>query len=452
MKARQPSILPFGLDAYLCSMRPDLLAFIGLITIQVTVAVIYKVSSSSGSYKFALASSLAISEFVKMALALLLLCYTVRYGDGGGGAKKATSVPAPIQMTAVVEGDEERGLMVGAEAEDGASSSSDAEPARDDGTALDRSIAILKASCTARNLLMIGPLAAMYAFNNHLAFRLFLLADPGTIALIKAGSTFISAFILTLFGRTQAKLQWVSIFLQLSGIITSQYDPSNGAAVYSLYTYFLLGLSVTITALCGCVNDMINKNMNLSLHTINFFLYAIGFMLNMCVYIFTAISDPTAPGFFQGYDLMACVLVLCNCLIGIAITAVYKYADAVIKTIAQTCSTSILIFISFLFFGATINLLTVTGVITIFLATYVYFVAGQQHNQAGGAAAVKAAPKVAVGGEDVDNLKEKRAVKKYEFSDGAKFGCGLLVFIVVVYCFQYLSNAAGASKGSGSPL
>ncbi|KAJ3191271.1 hypothetical protein HK101_007920 [Irineochytrium annulatum] len=355
-------------------IRPDILAFVGLIVIQVAVAVIYKLASASGTYKFSQASSLAISELVKMGIAFGLLCITV----------KDYHLQAKLKETDGAMGSA-GGVTVGK------------------GSVVDLSLAELKIGFTRSNVLQIGSLAALYTINNHLGFSLFLMADPGTIALLKSGCTFISALILTMLGRHQATLQWVSIFLQICGIITSQY--------------FVLLTSVTITALCGCMNDVINKNMKQSLHVINFYLYTFGFVFNMAVYIITAMTDPTTQGFFEGYDTMAKVVVFCNCVIGIAVTAVYKYADAVVKTIAQTCSTSILIVISFLFFGTSINILTVNGIMTIFLATYVYFLAGQQQSAGSTAAGKIPGASISAGG-GIINSSIVGSVKKSDDLDG----------------------------------
>ncbi|KAJ3104331.1 hypothetical protein HDU96_008969 [Phlyctochytrium bullatum] len=142
----------------------------------------------------------------------------------------------------------------------------------------------------------VATLAAMYAMNNQLAFFLFLLVDPGTISLMKTGSTICSATILKLFGRTVTELQWIALILQFLGIIVSQYNPSAGGSTYPLSRYVpfdienaltaifscsLLVLSVSITALCGCVNDQMNKSIAVSLHCINFYLHLFGFAFNL---------------------------------------------------------------------------------------------------------------------------------------------------------------------------
>jgi drug/metabolite transporter (DMT)-like permease len=66
-------------------------------------------------------------------------------------------------------------------------------------------------------------LAVGYAVNNHLAFRLFTLSDPGTINLVKSSSSVVSAIVLWQFAnRNPKRLQWVAIGYQMIGLIISQ--------------------------------------------------------------------------------------------------------------------------------------------------------------------------------------------------------------------------------------
>ncbi|KAJ3105282.1 hypothetical protein HDU97_008305 [Phlyctochytrium planicorne] len=168
----------------------------------------------------------------------------------------------------------------------------------------------------------IAGLSSLYAINNHFAFWLYLAIDPGTISLVKSASTFISAYMLwTIFGRVTNRIQWLAIALQAMGIIASQYDPCKGGTVYPV----------------GSPNTQ-------------------------------------GHGFFDGYDTIAIIVVFCNCIIGLVITAVYKYADAVIKTMAQTISTGILLIISAIIFQASFGILQASGVVIIFLSVYIYFV------------------------------------------------------------------------------
>ncbi|KAJ3106026.1 hypothetical protein HDU97_007210 [Phlyctochytrium planicorne] len=341
---------------------PSVIAFLVLVLVQVTIGVIYKLAGASGKYKFNAASSLAISEFVKLLLSYSLLVMTFEPPSQKKGEKL---------MKKVEEGSSEKEI----EDDDDVRLSSSHPP----------SLWERWTHCNAviRNgmgkaIVPISGLALLYTVNNHFAFSLFLLVDPGTISLVKSASTFISAYILyTIFGRMTNRLQWLAIALQAFGIIASQYDPCKGGTLYPVASYALLFISVSITALAGCVNDHIMKTMNLPLHAINVYLYSSGFILNLFAYFFTKKSSSEsgeAVRFFDGYDNIAIMVVFLNCVIGLVITAVYKYADAVIKTIAQTISTGILLVLSAFLFGSHFGVLQFAGVMIIFLSVYLYFV------------------------------------------------------------------------------
>lgn len=107
-------------------------------------------------------------------------------------------------------------------------------------------------------------------------------------------------------------------------------------------------------------------------------LYSFGFAMNLVYYLFLSIFNPDEPSFFEGYFGWGFLVIVCNSVIGLAITAVYKYGDAVIKCLAQSTSTAILILLSFCFFGTSIRPLTAVGCAIIFLATYLYMIPIQQ--------------------------------------------------------------------------
>ena len=83
----------------------------------------------------------------------------------------------------------------------------------------------------------------------------------------------------------------------------------------------------------------------------NLALYGYGIVFNLIAY---QLPNPysTSHSFFDGYDRFSAVAtIICNALIGIAISAVYKYADAITKVMATDATSVILVVASVLFFG-----------------------------------------------------------------------------------------------------
>jgi drug/metabolite transporter (DMT)-like permease len=112
-------------------------------------------------------------------------------------------------------------------------------------------------------------------------------------------------------------------------------------------------------------------------------LYMGGSGLNFSVFAWRSLfSNYQEPGLFSGYDGWGIGVLICNSLIGIAITAVYKvcllfnlamqYGDAIIKCFAQSTSTAILLVISYLFFGLELRVVTILGCLLIFVSTFLY--------------------------------------------------------------------------------
>jgi hypothetical protein len=102
----------------------------------------------------------------------------------------------------------------------------------------------------------------------------------------------------------------------------------------------------------------------------------------MNLFAFLFLPNPNSAtaniGLFEGYDTWAAKgVILSNALIGIAISLVYKYADALVKMIATDCTTTILMIFSALVLGTPSNLLTWFGVLVVFVAIQQYGDAGK---------------------------------------------------------------------------
>ncbi|UJR07238.1 hypothetical protein I4U23_011526 [Adineta vaga] len=66
-------------------------------------------------------------------------------------------------------------------------------------------------------------------------------------------------------------------------------------------------------------------------------------------------------------------IILCNSLLGITITFVYKYADAIIKTFSTACATGVLLIFNLTLFHSYTTLTSFLGATVIFISSYIYF-------------------------------------------------------------------------------
>ena len=315
-----------------------ILAFFSLVLIQVLLSLSYKSSQTAdGKYPFSPASILVLAEFVKFSMAAAAL-----YAMPGGSPPPHTEVQARMAYVWSTFCDE----------------------------------AFVR--CGGRLPLAAFGLALFYCTNNNLTFYIFRYADPANLNLVKSGATFVSAIIMrTFLDRPVSGVQWSSIAIQTAGLVVTQFGANcgTGSTVLSPLTYLALLVSLTLTSFSGVWNDKLMKDSakeNVSINSISVLLYASGALLNTGVHIFSP-SSGSGASFFRGFDRVTTILcLLCNSLIGLAVTAVYKYADAVIKTMASAVSTGVLFFISAFFFGVPINVVVVAGTVSIFIATHLY--------------------------------------------------------------------------------
>jgi hypothetical protein len=221
-------------------------------------------------------------------------------------------------------------------------------------------------------------LAVLYCANNNISFLLFQWMDGANINLFKSGSSFVSTLLLRfVLHRGISSIQWAAVGLQVCGLAISQFGATGtNAPLLSASAYFVLLISLTITSICSVYNDKVLKDhANVaSLHTVNALLYAVGATLNGLVYLFTSTtSEIIRPSFFSGFDRpFTWVVLFFNTVIGIVVSAVYKYADATIKTFASACATSALLLVNILIYNQDFKIVVVLACITVFIATYLY--------------------------------------------------------------------------------
>ncbi|KYK62109.1 hypothetical protein DCS_03256 [Drechmeria coniospora] len=333
-------------------------ATLGLIVIQVGIGVVMKAAQTSGSYSFSPSASVTISEFLKLLLSLALFYRQwqqrpteyVKFADNG----EESAIPLTTTISAT-DGKEEQDKEREVDFENGYSASFDAE--RGHLVAQPRSgLAAfwidLRSSITEQKSAGYYVLALCYTLIKNSIFVCYKLADAGTIQLAKSSRTGVTALILTYcLNASISKLQWIAIVIQMFGLILTQYKASSGTT-YPWTTYSILLLQVILSASSGVYNQYLLKQHDSNLHVDNMLLYASGTFVNLLCHIMLRSMSPDEPGFFQGYTSAGAVMVIVsNVFIGLAITAVYKYANAVIKCFATALSTGILLCIATLLLG-----------------------------------------------------------------------------------------------------
>lgn len=221
-------------------------------------------------------------------------------------------------------------------------------------------------------------LALIYCLNNQLTFAILRLTNPGNLTLFKSTTPFLTAILqLIIFGVPLTKLRWTSVLILSVGLLMSQWNERTTSVNIGLEACLALFASVILTSISSVVNAHTIKafsNTPLTLH--NSVLYFFGVIFNTNAYALGkagAIPTNSDASFFEGYNnVYAILVILLNSLIGIIITLLYKYGDAVVKCFAQVISSIVLIVISFLFFEYNLSVNSSCGCLLVFVATYLY--------------------------------------------------------------------------------
>lgn len=335
-----------------------LAAFFGLTFIQIAIGVVYKFSlNAQGSYSYSTASAIALAEFIKASMSLTFhLSSSSSLREAWDSAKACLNYRMVLQLFGYV--------------------------------LLSYPYPLL----TNNNIVMahINRLAGLYCTNNQLTFLSYKAADPASFQLFKSWAAFFTAIILWSFGaRIITQLQWTAILLQVCGLMIVQYDACKESLLLPLYVYGLFLLATSITAITSVWNERVVKS-GYSFNVINIILYVWGFMLNTIIYFglakslgggrpdqYTGIMDADyfiklVYSFFEGYSRWSLAVVACNSVIGLAVSACYKYADAIVKTFATATSTAAFLFFNKYLFHIPTSLTAFMGTFVVFTASYQY--------------------------------------------------------------------------------
>ena len=228
-------------------------------------------------------------------------------------------------------------------------------------------------------------LAAGYALNNQLTFAILRSANPGLLSLAKTSTPLLIAACSALFfGEQFSRLQWQCVVLQVCGMVSivnrrsllksansdkSQYQfdtkpsPTDVSSEPMPNIGILIILACLLTAACSAANSYLLKGKVratkesgtasqpqsgpidcwANIHVQNTVLYSFGTCANLVLFAAGLTSSATV-GLLSGYESpMAILLLFSNALVGLLVTFVYKRGNAVVKTLASSVSSALLL-------------------------------------------------------------------------------------------------------------
>lgn len=220
-------------------------------------------------------------------------------------------------------------------------------------------------------------LGLSYAVYNQLIFACLKEIDPGTFSLFKSLIPAVVALINWIsFQKPLSKSQMFCVTIQMLGIVPVVMTTNmEGGNVFTISSHsFLIMISLIFHGSCNTVFNaaLVKKESEtVPLRLQNSVLYASGFVTNFFLYFAT--KQKQSGNFFFGYKNMGVIMLLfLNSAAGIIISCLYKHGDAVLKTLAQPLSSSLLVFISHLFFDMPMDVVKASGAGVVIISTLLY--------------------------------------------------------------------------------
>ncbi|KAJ1632345.1 nucleotide-sugar transporter-domain-containing protein [Pavlovales sp. CCMP2436] len=289
----------------------QLVAFFTLVTVQSGAILLFKLAQIGGGYSFSPASSVCLTEMVK---------FTIAFGSHALEVRRTGDDWFPDLSWPII------GHYFG--------------------------------------------LSILYTINNILTFYVLEEADPGTLSLFKSIAPYLCAMLLRLTGQKLNRLQWSCVVIQCCAIAIIQYDVTKGVPLLKPVAYVMLTMATSITAVSSVWNQLVLKGFSVPLNLQNAILYTFGMLTS--IICFWVGPSKSIKGFFEGYNMLGVALILFQALHGLAVSFVYKHADAIIKNFANSSVMAVLVCVSAFFFGLQMNVHSALAVVIIVVTTYIY--------------------------------------------------------------------------------
>mmetsp|Transcript_21620 Transcript_21620/g.52938 ORF Transcript_21620/g.52938 Transcript_21620/m.52938 type:complete len:304 (+) Transcript_21620:103-1014(+) len=184
--------------------------------------------------------------------------------------------------------------------------------------------------------------AAAYAINNQLAMWLLLSMGTGMVSLGKSLTPMLTAMTMwSLYPDEKfVRMQGICFVILTMGLVCLFAPGQNsGNPITPLALAWML-FSIGVSTFTAVYNSRILQRGGVSMHMQNMMLYSQGFVFNIIMYV-SGINatgkGASSQGFFDGYgNFFVIGVLLSQSFMGLVISAVYKYGDAIIKGLASS--------------------------------------------------------------------------------------------------------------------
>ena len=212
-----------------------------------------------------------------------------------------------------------------------------------------------------RHLVPFSAPGAIYFINNNLIFVILQYVNSTTYQILSSLKTVFTGILFRIILKRQlTDLQALAIVLLTCGTATSQIgttaEPCEGkaAAPSSAIGVAAAVLTCVLSALGGVYSERLMKH-DAKIHSIhlqNMLLYLWGVGFNAAALLGSDLRRLFNAGLLQGYTPMVWLLVLNNALNGLAISAILRYTDNIVRVFAHAAAMMLTMILEVGLFGA----------------------------------------------------------------------------------------------------
>lgn len=214
-------------------------------------------------------------------------------------------------------------------------------------------------------------LALLYYTTQRWLQSMYTSIDTGTVSLFTNLNTLVVVVLVWLLCNRQINHPAsTALLLQIAGLGVLQYDPCVHSINTSQRQHAMLTCVTVLTALCSVWNERCIKQFNADLLVQNIVLYLFGVLTHLLGSYVSAVS--LSPNLFVGVSPWTVTNIICQSCVGLAISAVYKYGDAILQTWASACATATLLVVHTLVSFTVANAQMYAGATVVCVACYIY--------------------------------------------------------------------------------
>ena len=256
-----------------------------------------------------------------------------------------------------------------------------------------------------RDVLQFSVPAFVYFVNNNLTFIILMYVNSTTFQILSALKTVATGILFrVILKRELDAVQRAAIILLACGAATSQFpicqgcgsqlfDPSNATQVAAAAAAAeeaakpnswsgsdaIIGVAVSLlacfnSAFAGVYSELLLKKDG-SLHSIhlqNMLLYAWGILFNGIALLVKDRERVIARGLFDGYSFAVWLLVTNNALNGLAISAILKFANNIVRVFAHTMAMMLTMILEVLLVSAPLSPQLCVSITVVSCSTFLY--------------------------------------------------------------------------------